>query len=290
MRLAELLRPEHVVVPLAADDLGAALVTLLSRLEESGAAAVSEELRRRLREDRRRDLVRIGDAVQVVHARTDAVGQVQIAIGVDPSSAERRGRAVVLILAPPSAVHPYLAMVHALAQAFRTPEVAERLLAARSVEEVLAAAALAGTDIGPGLRVRDVMTTDVVTITPDRPVGEAVALFAARRVGALPVVGADGECLGLVTERDLLRHFLPALVRAGGAEPREALDRADAGLRAAPVRDIMTRAVVAVSEDQALAEAVSLMINKGVERVPVLRDGRLVGFLTGGDVIRRVLR
>lgn len=285
-----MLRPEHVVVPLAVDDLGGALLTLLARLEASGAVAPSEDLRRRLVEDRRRDLLRIGDAVQVVHARTEAVSQVQIAIGVDPDTPERSGRAVVLILAPPSAVHPYLAMVQALAQAFRTPEVAERLLAARSVDEVLAAAALAGTNIGPGLRVRDVMTTDVVTIAPDRPVGEAMALFAARRVGALPVVGPEGECLGLVTERDLLRHFLPALVRAGGVEPREALDRADTGLRDTPVRNVMTRAVLAVSDDQALAEVVSLMINKGIERVPVLRDGRLVGFLTGGDVIRRVLR
>ena len=62
MRLVELLRPEHVVVPLAVDDLGGALLTLLARLEASGAVAPSEDLRRRLVEDRRRDLLRIGDA------------------------------------------------------------------------------------------------------------------------------------------------------------------------------------------------------------------------------------
>ena len=51
----------------------------------------------------------------------------------------------------------------------------------------------------------------------------------------------------------------------------------------------MTRQVLCVSPDQPLAEVASLMMNKDVERVPVVRDGRLVGFLTRGDIVRKLI-
>jgi CBS domain-containing protein len=55
------------------------------------------------------------------------------------------------------------------------------------------------------------------------------------------------------------------------------------------VRDVMTRQVLCVSPDEPLAEVASLMTNKDVERVPVVRDGLLVGFLTRGDIVRKLI-
>jgi CBS domain-containing protein len=55
------------------------------------------------------------------------------------------------------------------------------------------------------------------------------------------------------------------------------------------VREVMTRQVLCVAPEQSLAEVAALMTNKDVERVPVVRGGRLVGFLTRGDIVRKLI-
>ena len=55
------------------------------------------------------------------------------------------------------------------------------------------------------------------------------------------------------------------------------------------VRDVMTRQVLCVSPEEPLADVASLMMHKNVDRVPVVHDGRLVGFLTRGDIVRRLI-
>jgi CBS domain-containing protein len=61
------------------------------------------------------------------------------------------------------------------------------------------------------------------------------------------------------------------------------------GDRPKQVRDVMTRQVLCVSPDQPVAEVAAMMTNKDVDRVPVVRDGRLVGFLTRGDIVRKLI-
>jgi CBS domain-containing protein len=85
-----------------------------------------------------------------------------------------------------------------------------------------------------------------------------------------------------VSEWDLMRGLLPQIPRAGQ----------DNGVTAIPealrVRDIMSRSVLCVSEELGLEEAANMMINKDVEQFPVTREGRLTGFLTRGDIIRKL--
>jgi CBS domain-containing protein len=82
--------------------------------------------------------------------------------------------------------------------------------------------------------------------------------------------------------RDLLGTYLQ-----GGTRHTPA--RASSTGARRTVRDVMTRQVLCVSPDQPLAEVASLMSNKDVERVPVVIDGKLVGFLTRGDIVRRLI-
>jgi CBS domain-containing protein len=86
-------------------------------------------------------------------------------------------------------------------------------------------------------------------------------------------------------DRDLLRDLLTSadlgsrIAKSPGRGPD----------RRRRVRDIMTRQVLCVAPEQPLAEVVSLMVNKNVERVPVVRHGQLVGFLTRGDILRQLI-
>jgi CBS domain-containing protein len=96
------------------------------------------------------------------------------------------------------------------------------------------------------------------------------------------VVGEKQEVLGVVSEWDIMRGLLPAVPRAGQGAGRPPCRRT---LR---VKDIMTRSVLCISEDLGIEEAANMMINKDVEQFPVTSEGKLTGFVTRGDIIRKL--
>jgi CBS domain-containing protein len=95
-------------------------------------------------------------------------------------------------------------------------------------------------------------------------------------------VGQNYEVLGVLTVGDALKRLLP---RARSGEDKKRPPQPSKELTA---RDVMTRTVMCVSEEQSLMEAANLMVNRDVEQLPVVREGELVGFLTR-DAILRVL-
>jgi CBS domain-containing protein/mannitol/fructose-specific phosphotransferase system IIA component (Ntr-type) len=293
MRLLDVLRPEHVVAPLGTDTLRGAVMALVQRLVESGAIARPERLERLMSDERVRDVVHVGDRVLLPHLRTDAVDRLLVAIGISrkplqlgPGVERGAEQVVVLVLAPPEASNHYLQIVAALARALRSDGLVERLLEANSAQEVLALPEISGLTVQPRLAVRDVMTPRVYRVYPDTPVRELLDLMGRHQLKAVPVIGEKREVLGVVTDRDVLRHLLPAIGRAGAGDGAAAPD--DRTLYDLPVREIMSRSVMCISEDQTLSEVVSTMINKDVERLPVVHEGRLTGFLTRADVLRKL--
>src|SRR5690606_22055665 len=273
MRMLDVLRPEHVVAPLTTDTLRGAVMALVQRLVESGAIARPERLERLTTDERIRDVVHVGDRVLLPHLRTDAVDRVVVAVGLSPkplqlAPAAERGseQVVVLVLAPPEASNHYLQTVAAIARVLRSDALVDRMLAADSAEEVLALPEIRDLTIQPRLAVRDVMTPRVYRVYPDTPVRELIDLMGRHQLKAVPVIGEKREVLGVVTDRDVLRHLLPAITRADTGERTSAEERA---LYEVPVREIMSRSVMCISEDQTLSEVVTTMINKDVERLPV---------------------
>jgi CBS domain-containing protein len=287
VRLTEILRPEHVVAPLPASTVYDAVMHLAQTLVGTGDVTAPDLLQRMFSESRVRDLIHVGDRVLLPHLRTDAVDSLQVAMGVAPrplpESPDHVGavaQIVVLVLAPLSAADLYLQTVAALARVLRHDSVVDRLVAARSPAEVMEIPEIREIIIEPRLRVRDVMTQRVWRTTPDSPVQEVLDLIAEHRLRAIPVVGADRQVLGMVTDRDLLRHFLPGVQRPA--------DASAAAWSETRVRDVMSRSVICVSEDQALAEVTSMLVSKDIERLPVVHEGQLTGFLTRGDILRKV--
>ena len=104
------------------------------------------------------------------------------------------------------------------------------------------------------------------------------------RLRAVPVIDEEGIVLGVITDHQVMLHLLPMLEEGGAGS---AVD--DPLARAGDVRDVMERTVMCVNEDEPLADVIRLMLDKEIERLPVVRDGQLVGFVTRGDIIRRLL-
>lgn len=293
MRLMEVLRPEHIVAPMEADTYRDAVAVLVRRLQSYGMIEHPERLERLTTEDRVRDVVHIGDRVLLPHVRTDAVDRLVVAMGVSarplrpaPGAQQGAERVVVLVLAPPAAANHYLQMVAALARALRNDEVVDRLSNTTSPEEVLAIPEIRDLVVQPRLTVRDLMTQRVYRVYPETPLRELLDLMSRHELKAVPVVNEKREVLGVVTDRDLLRHLLPNTIHVGAGERPDL--RPDSRSFDIPTREIMSRSVMCISEDQGLAEVVSIMINKDVERIPVVSEGKLTGFLTRGDVLRKL--
>jgi CBS-domain-containing membrane protein len=108
----------------------------------------------------------------------------------------------------------------------------------------------------------DIMTRDVMTARPDTPTEELAKLLAFHNVGGMPVLDEAGAMIGIVSEADVL------------------------GKRGATVAGIMTAEVISVAEATLIEQIAALMAQKNIKRVPVARDGPLIGMVSRADIIR----
>lgn len=128
------------------------------------------------------------------------------------------------------------------------------------------------------LLVEDAAEAAKYRVYPDTPLTEVVDLMVRRGLRAVPVVGERYEVLGIITTGDALSRVL----RDAPADEGEG----EGGPAPLTARDVMTRAVLCVSETQPLADAARMMVNRKVEQLPVVRDGELIGLITRNAVLR----
>ncbi len=114
---------------------------------------------------------------------------------------------------------------------------------------------------------------DVVTIEPNASLASAIALLAEKRIGAVLILGADRRIVGILSERDIVR----ALAERG------------AGVLAEPVSSIMTRKVTTCHGGETVAQIMERMTEGKFRHVPVVEQGRLVGIISIGDVVKHRL-
>lgn len=146
------------------------------------------------------------------------------------------------------------------------------------------------------MRAQDIMTRDVATVSPEATIEAVIAVMLARHASGVPVVTADGQLAGIITEGDLLhraetateeegRHSFFDLLLGPG---RQAVSYVRSHSRR--VSDLMTERVITVEMDTPLAEVVRLMESKRIRRVPVMAGGKVVGIVSRADLIRALGR
>ncbi len=111
---------------------------------------------------------------------------------------------------------------------------------------------------------------DIVSIEPTASLDVAAKLLAARRIGAVVVLGAGGRLVGILSERDIMR----VLAERGVAVMQET------------VGQVMTRNVATCGEDETIASVMERMTNGKFRHLPVLENGRLIGVVSIGDVVK----
>ncbi|MEI6159197.1 MAG: CBS domain-containing protein [Roseococcus sp.] len=144
------------------------------------------------------------------------------------------------------------------------------------------------------LTARDLMTPDVVSVPPETPVLAVARLLSERSISAVPVLGADGGVLGVVTEADLIRRLAgqedakPGWFSSLFVDPATEAERfaKTHGVRA---QDIMTESVVTVGENDTAAHVAHIMEDRNIRRVFVLTEGRLRGIVSRADLLRALV-
>ena len=149
----------------------------------------------------------------------------------------------------------------------------------------------------PTTVVRDVMSTNVVTLRPDQGVAEAADILAADKIGAAPVVDADGKLVGLLQDEDLIlteaNVHVPTAISFLGADfvLPSALHRFEDELRktaGSTVADVMTTEFATVDPDESLEALATIMHDRDVTHVPVVDGDALVGIVARGDLVRHL--
>jgi CBS domain-containing protein len=300
MKLRDILRPEHVIVPLTATTVKQATDQLAGRLMATGAVADPSRLRAVIQNTWPEDLVSVGEFAFLPHFRTEAVHHLETAVGIAPEAirwekdTNRAARVVIFIVAPPRDTPTYLQVVGAFARILSDPGTLSALHAAKTPADVLALPALSAVDLPTHLLVRDVMTTRVFSIGPETPLGSVARMMVEQDVRALPVVDDGGVLLGMVGHRELLKFLIPDyLQRTKSGEFRaptkSQIQRGSADPKTIPAKEAMARSVLCLAEDQTLTDVANLMNSRDVDRFPVVREGKVVGFLTRADLIRRLI-
>ena len=152
---------------------------------------------------------------------------------------------------------------------------------------LVSARALAARTTGQ-LCVGDVMTRDVATLQDDESLLVALRKLVRRRASGAPVFDADGHLVGVLSQRDIMGWYertVDALAKQSVPARDEYLRR----LRSEKVRTVMTPSPASIPESAPLRAAIALLRERGIHRLPVTREGRVVGIVTGSDLMLALL-
>ena len=122
------------------------------------------------------------------------------------------------------------------------------------------------------LTIKSIMKTNVITVRPETPIYEALDLLFKNQISGMPVVNGQNEVVGILSEKDVLRILLD-----------------DKLIVKHTVSDYMTRDVVCFTEEDSAVDICKFFIRSHVRRVPIVKDGKLVGVVSRRDIVELIL-
>ena len=146
------------------------------------------------------------------------------------------------------------------------------------------------------LTAKDIMTRQVITVSPEMSVKELADLFLTRKIGGAPVVDAEQKLLGVVTENDLIDQgknvHIPTVISILDSflflESPHKMDQEIKKMAGSTVRDICASELVTVTEETPLNDIATIMSEKKIHTLPVLSEGVMVGVIGKTDLIRAI--
>lgn len=147
-------------------------------------------------------------------------------------------------------------------------------------------------------KVRDIMTTDVVSVKKETTIRDLAEIFTKHRVGSVPVVDESGNLIGIVTESDLIEQdkslHIPTVISLFDwviyLESEKKFEKELQKMTGQTIGDIFTETVETVTPDTSVSDAADLMAGKKLHALPVVEGKRLVGIVSRIDLIRTMIK
>ena len=143
------------------------------------------------------------------------------------------------------------------------------------------------------LKAKDIMTRDVITVKPTTSIEDLARLLMRHQINGTPMVDDNGNLTGIVTENDLIsknsRLHIPTILRLFDAFIPLGTTKLEVEIKkmaAYTVADICTRDVITVNDETSVEDIATIMTEKKIHLLPVLREGKLIGIVGKKDIIR----
>jgi len=145
------------------------------------------------------------------------------------------------------------------------------------------------------LKAKDIMTKEVITVKPETTLEELARLLMKQQISGAPVVDDNGKIIGIVTENDLIsknsRLHIPTILRLFDAYIPLGTSKMESDIRkmaASTVEDICTKEIITVDEEASVEYIATIMTEKRIHILPVVREGKLVGIIGKKDLIKGI--
>jgi CBS domain-containing protein len=141
------------------------------------------------------------------------------------------------------------------------------------------------------MKIKEIMTKEVVSIKPDDNVVEALRFLFKVQISGLPVINAQGKLVGMFTEKEVLSYILPSYIEKVGRfiyeENPKSIKKKFMELDKVKVSQLMRRDVITTNEDASLCEVARIMLTQKARRLPVVdKSGKVVGIVAREDVVK----
>lgn len=273
---------------------------LLNMIKREGVRLDFEAIERSIWEREEVEDTSYGRGVAFPHARTDAVEEMYILVGISrPGLKDKTPDGIpvhmtCLLLTPSTIAKLYLQTLSGLAAFTRMEGTLEKLLMITHARDLIKLISDANVVVDKELMVKDVMRHDVATVTPDDTLKEVANKMFRNRLSALAVVNENGKLLGVISDRDLIKAALPdyqALISnlnySLDVEPFEELLKREDKIK---VSQLFRDEYEVTTPETRIVEVAAMMIFKDVRRVFVTSDDNLVGVLLRKDIVNMIIR
>jgi CBS domain-containing protein len=301
VKLANLLIERRINLNLSARTKDEAVQELLGMLKEEGVKADFEPVLASVRQREEIESTAYGRGFAFPHARTDAVSEMFICIGVSKNGLDEKTsdgipiHVVCLLLTPSSIAKLYLQTLSGFASFARVAGILEKVRAITVKRDLINLIADTGVTVDKELMVKDVMRYTIATVTAHDTLKEAANRMFRHRLSALPVVDEKNRLIGVIDDRDLIKAALPDfkslisnLNYSMDVEPFEELLKQENKIK---VSQLYRKEFEVVQPDTRIVEVAAMMVFKDIRRVFVnAPDGSLLGMLLRYDIANMIIR
>ncbi len=142
------------------------------------------------------------------------------------------------------------------------------------------------------MQVQDIMVTNVKTVKPDDLVKDIAVMMIMDHISGAPVVDDENNLLGIISEKDILQHMFPKLdeIMSDQCFDFEDLEHNYKNTMSVKIGDLMTKNVMSIEATMPCLKAASTMWLRKFRRIPVTKDGKLIGIVSIGDVHRAIFK